>query len=481
MKRAIILFSLLCLVLLIIVLFLFINSKDESGKEPQLLSDRKIIEIQEIAISNQYDTYSVYQEGGGFAIADLPIENVNADYLLMLLDEAARVEYIELVSQTEKFFAASSLEAFGLEQPAGSALISFTTGDSLHLLFGGVERVSGGQYFMIKDDNAVYLMDHSRVVRFLQPLKRFINLEIVQTRSVPSPLSTIKYLHLSGRAFPLPIIISEARADSEDSIRETLSFGATTHLIRSPRLRKIDQKEAIDVFGSLSGLLNIEVLDYNCSDDVLAQYGFDDPLVRAEYIYEKSDGSEPVRIVLKAALFEGGYILVRDNQRIVHRIEKKAFLVTSYEKLTSRWFLTPFITDIQSIAINSGKHSYRFELSGEDNRSLKASLNNSELDMEKFRKFYTLLISAASDGQLIQAAPVTGATGQAAAPVLSVTFYYRDPHKEPDIMSFSHGSLRRLFVTVNGVTEFACLERYAQVLETALQALVKGTDFRTDW
>ena len=482
MKRAVI-FLFLSLVLLILALLLFTRKTDEADNSPQLLSSRNISEIMEIAIINQYDSYSVYQEGGGFAIADLPMDYVNAEYLLLLLDEASRVEYLEQVFRSEKPVAESSLAAFGLDQPAGSALIHFTPGDSLHLLFGGMERVSRGQYFMVKGDNAVYLMDHSRVVRFLQPLKRFINLEIVPVRSFPSPLSTIKYLHLSGRAFPKPIIISEVRANNEADMRESLGFGATTHIIKSPHLHKIDQKEAMEVFESLTGLLNIEVLDYNCDDAVLAQYGFDDPLVKAEYIYDKGDGSDPARIVLKAVLYQGDYILVRDDQRIVHRIEKKAFLVTSYEKLAARWFLAPFITDVRSIEISSGGRSYRFELSGEDNRSLDVTLNGARLDINLFRKFYTLLVSASNDGQLIHPdlSSKTGAAGQAAMPVLAVSFYYRDPLKEPDSMSFSPGSLRRHYVTVNGITEFTCLERYAQVLETALLAIAKGEDFRTDW
>jgi hypothetical protein len=400
---------------------------------------------------------------------------VYAEYLLMLLDEAARVEYVELVSVIEKPVTQLKLASYGLDQPTGSVLIRYSSGESLGLLFGAVERISGGQYFMVEGGDTVYLMDHSRVVRFLQPLKRFINFEIVPVRTVSSPLSTIKSLTLSGRAFPQPVVISEIRADNEEEMREALGFGAVTHLVRSPRLRKIDQKEAIDVFGSLSGLLNIEVLDYNCSDAALAEYGLDDPLVKAEYVFKRGDNFEPLGIVLRVALYQGSYVLVRDDQRVVHRMEKKAFFVTSYEKLVSRWFLTPFITDVKSIAVRSGGRDYRFELSGEDNRSLEADLDGAKLDMALFRKFYTLLVSASSDGLLLEDPAPSG------TPLLSVTFYYRAPLKASDTMVFSPGSLRRLYVTVNGVTEFACLQRYAQTLDTALSALARGEDFSSDW
>jgi hypothetical protein len=468
-------FFIASLILLGLVLFLFSQRKNEPPAEPRLLADRKINEIEEIRISNQFDIYSVYQEAGGFAIADLPMDLVYAEYLLMLLDEAARVEYIELVSQIEKPVTPSALAAYGLDRPLAAALVSYSSGESLALLFGGVERISGGQYFMVEAEDKVYLMDHSRVVRFLQPLKRFINLEIVPVRTVSSPLSTIKNLTLSGKAFPQPVVINEIRADDEDEIREALGFGSTTHVIRSPHLHKIDQKEAIDVFGSLSGLLNIEVLDYNCDDEALARYGLDDPMVKAEYVFKRGGNFEPVDIVLRAALYQGSYVLMRDEQRVVHRVEKKPFIATSYEKLVSRWFLTPFITDLRSILISSGGKDYRIEISGEDNQSLEAALNGTKLDIALFRKFYILLVSASSDGLFLNDTAPSG------SPVLGVTFHYRDSLKKPDTMIFSPGSLRRLNVSVNGVTEFACLERYAQTLDTALSALARGEDFKSEW
>ena len=485
MKRTALIFSILSLALILPAVILLTRRQSGAETGGGVLVDRQISEIAEIRISNQHDSYPVYQEEGGFVIADLPMDLVNAEYLFMLLEEAARVEYIERVYEPARRSGAdesSPLAAYGLDRPLGVAEIRYATGGGLTLSFGAEERVSRGRYFMAEyggspaaDSGAVYLMDHSRVARFLQPLKRFINYEIVPFRGFPSPLSAIKNLTLSGRAFPRPVVIRAVDGDNEEETRAAASFGAVTHLITAPRLRAIDQKEALAVFDSLSGLLNIEVLDYNCDDAALAAYGFDDPLVRAEYDFQRDDASAPVRITLRAARYQGGYILARDDQRVVHRVENEAFLSASYERLVSRWFLKPFITDVRSILVRLGGKDYRFELSGADNRSLAATLNGAPLDTAQFRKWYTLLISASNDGILLERPALTG------EPALTVSFQYRDPLKAPDTMSFSPGSLRRLYVTVNGVTEFACLERYAPAVETALSALVSGDDFRTGW
>jgi hypothetical protein len=259
-------------------------------------------------------------------------------------------------------------------------------------------------------------------------------------------------------------------------MRIASSFGAASHLIRSPVLHEIDQGECIEVFSSLTGLLNIEVFDYNISSREFSDLGFDRPWVMAEYDYQRSEAEEPVRVILKVVQHQGGYLLIRDDQRVVHRIESKAFISTAYEKLVMRWFLTPFVTDLQSIRIDLGRDtSHTIRLSGEDNPSLKAALDGAPLDIDLFRQFYRLLISASNDSVLLEQPAGEG------PPLLGVTFVYRDRDKQDDTMTFHRGSLRRLNVTVNGVTEFSMLERYLPVTTAALEALAEGRDFSTDW
>jgi hypothetical protein len=463
---------LLFLPLLVLGGFLFFLRPEQEEKDPEggVLVVRGIGDIEEIRIKNRYDEFSVWQEDGGFILADLPAEQVNAEYLFMLLDESSRVEYLAAVSG-----GAGEKSLYGFDDPEAAVTIRYADGSGLSLSFGAEEQISRGRYFMTGGGEEVYLMDRGRVVRFLQPLKNFINFVIVPSRGYPSPLEAVKNLRLSGEAFPRPVVITGVDENSEDDMRIASSFGAASHLIRSPALHEIDQKECIEVFSSLTGLLNIEVFDYNVGDGELSAYGFDRPWVTAEYDYKRNREEAPIRIVLRVARYRGGYILVRDDQRVVHRIENKAFISTGYEKLVMRWFLTPFITDLESLRIELGQDTHVIRLSGEDNRSLRAVLDGKPLDIELFRKFYRLLISASNDGILLEQ-PVTEGP-----PLLGLTFAYRDVKKKDDTMSFSSGGLRRLNVTVNGVTEFSVLERYLRVTAPALEALAEGRDFSTDW
>jgi hypothetical protein len=472
MKRRPWIFLFLLLAALAGALLLPRPANKEAAAEGGTLAVFPIDAVEEIHIKNRYDEFSVLREEGGFMLADLPMEQVNAEYLFLLLDESSRVEYQTLVSmgggEDEK-------GRYGFDDPEAAVTIRYADASVLSLVFGAEEPVSRGRYFTRGGGKQIYLMDRGRAVRFLQPLKNFINYEIVPPRTYPSPLGSISYLRLSGEAFPRPIVISRVDEDSDEDMRIAASFGAASHLVRSPVLHEIDQKECIEVFSSLTGLLNIEVFGYNLSDAELAELGFDRPWVVAEYDYQRSETEPPLGINLRVARYQGGFLLVRDDQRVVHRIENKAFISTAYEKLVMRWFLTPLVTDLQSIRIERGDAVHVIRLSGEDNASLAAALDGKPLDIDRFRKFYRLLISASNDGVLLEQPAPTG------PPLLAITFVYRDGKKAEDAMIFRRGSLRRLQVTVNGVTEFSILERYLTAINAALEALAAGRDFSTDW
>jgi hypothetical protein len=446
------------------------------------LSDRDFHEVQEIHIKNQYDDYYARWQDGAFVLADLPAAQLNDEYVQMLLDESSRVEYLSLVSAGE-----TNPGQYGLADPQAEVDIRYSDGETLSFSVGAEEKISAGRYLRVKDRDDILIMDNSRAIRFIMPLTGYINYVIVPFTAFQSPLSSVKQVTLSGKAFPRPVVIEAVDAENKAAMRDAASFGVATHLIRSPVLHEIDQKECIEVFASLTGLLNKDVLAYNCTGEELAAFGFNDPWVKAEFDFQLDKDAAVEHIVLRAARYEDGYILVRDDQSVVHRIENEAFIETKYEKLAMRWFLTPFITDLRSLELSldtvegerakpyHGAGEYLFEFSGDSNSTLGVSLNGKALNIALFRKFYSLLISAANDGVLLEQ-PARKTTR-----LMGLRFMYKDEQKPPDVMNLYEGELRRINVEVNGITEFAMLRRYIDVVSRGLAALIQGNDFAVDW
>ena len=95
--------------------------------------------------------------------------------------------------------------------------------------------------------------------------------------------------------------------------------------------------------------------------------------------------------------------------------------------------------------------------------------------MDAFRTYYTLVISAENDGERLQNPSVRG------EPLLTVEFTYRDKEKPKDTMKIYKGSVRRVFVEINGETEFAMRENYLSCVKQATEAMLRGDKFSTDW
>jgi hypothetical protein len=458
--------------------FFFLKQEQEKTASPPpadtdtFLTSYESADILEIAVQNEWGAFTLRRENGTLTLSNLPMEETILEYIDMLLDEAANITYSDVVTPSN-----DDAPLYGLDPPGAHVTIRYRDAGSLTLLFGAEEPVSRGRYFTLQDthDNAVYLMPAHRAARFLMPLTSFINYEITPFFSFASPLTAIKRLRLSGEAFSAPVEIEEVESGDPDGTRRASSFGAATHVITSPGYHEIDQGECVRVFGSLMGLLNIDVLDYNCDDAKLASYGFDAPYLKAEYDFKRDENAPLEKITLKAARYRGGFIALREGSRTVHRIESEPFLHTSYEKLAMRWFLTPFITDLQSLDIRLGGGQYTFVFSGGSNRNLAVEVNGRALDIDAFRKFYILLISASNDGALLKN-PVNPPS-----PLVTLAFHYRDPLKPPDTLRLFDGGPRRLNVEVNGLTEFAMLRRYLPVVTGALEALLAGRDFSVEW
>ncbi|MDR2553080.1 MAG: DUF4340 domain-containing protein [Treponema sp.] len=466
----------------------------DSGETVSYLFRREPGDIQTIHVTNSFgETYEARLDGDAPVIGDIPAGSLNREYALMLFDEAARIEFRPARDTIEGAGdeANEKRKRYGFLPPRAEVTVRCRDGETFSFLVGEEETISGGRYLLPQSGEQagqVFLIDNARTIRFVMPLARYVNYEIVPFIKYQSPLSAVKRLELGGRAFPRPIVIEAVLSGDKEALRDAASFGAVTHLIRSPALHEIDQKEGIEVFASLTGLLNRDVMAWNVPDTMLDELGFNDPWVRAEFDAEAGEGEPLTRILLRVVRRDGEWLLVRDDQRVIHRIEPgEAFLNTSYEKLVTRWFLTPLITDLAFLELtvgadapgtspaDSGGGKHRFVFSGESSRELAVSLDGGVLDIALFRKFYSLLISAGNDGVLLENPVMKG------PPLLVLRFEYRDPLKAPDTMKLYEGDIRRYTVEVNGLAEFAMTRRYLSVVKEAFAALRSGKDFSTAW
>ena len=444
----------------------------ESESEVFYIAEHDWKDITYISVQNEFGFYDVTQEGGGFKVYDLPSDLVNGDYLKLLLDESSKIAAKELVTEN-----LADLALYGLDSPRATVTIAYSDKSELTLLLGSEERVSDGVYFMIQGSDMVYLMPRSYSIRFTMAVEGFIQYQITPTKYVESPLSIIRDITFAGASLPEPIVIEFVDEDNEQEMRDAYSFGVSTHLIRSPGLHELDQDSGSKVFQSLLGIVSEGIVAYNCTEETLNAYGFNRPDLTVDFtIVNGPQGAKPEEYHLSVVQDPKlGPLLTCNDNRVIYRILDVAFTKVKYEELTMRWFLTPFITDLKSLKVTTVDQNYEFTFEGDTNKDLAVFLDGKQLDMEQFRSYYRLLVSASRDG----IDRVTKAPGKGS--LLTIVYNYKDTKKPKDTLNLYPGDLRRVSVEVNGITEFAMKEAYLTRVQEAGPKLLSGEPIEENW
>ena len=374
--------------------------------------------------------------------------------------------------------------------PSSTVTITYDDGSSVQLLLGMEEPVSKGRYGMLAGGSQVVLLKGSRCIRFLMPVENYINYIIIEPNESTDVLRSLGDVRFGGSQFPEPVELKEITADSdEELLRQAVSFGAVTHIITEPVLHEADPSSLTMVADSLMGLLSEGVVAYNCTEEMLAEYGFDDPILTVEFDYKNQQEGGPEQIRLAMSRLEDGTNIVTRNAvspphfgsadgeaGIIYKIADVAFTDVTYDSLVLRWFLSPLLADVKALEIETEGRLHRIETGGVKPKELTASMDGQELSPDLYRKFYNLVVSAAADGAILEEVPELDGE-----PVMEIRFLYEDESKPADVMKLYEGPLRKHYVEVNGVCEYTIREKYLSCVQEALAALPKGSNFSQDW
>jgi len=152
-----------------------------------------------------------------------------------------------------------------------------------------------------------------------------------------------------------------------------------------------------------------------------------------------------------------------------------AFTKITYEDFVMRWFLTPFITDLDKMKVTTPAETLEFAFFGETNKDLSVTLYGRNLNMELFRSYFRLITSACNDGE-----PRTKMIADG-SPVLTVEYVYKDKEKPKDTMKIYEADSRKVLVEVNGKLEFTMKSSYLERVLDGREGIKNGTAIEENW
>jgi hypothetical protein len=448
---------------------LFLLQPDTSG-DPLTFKDAAPTDVRSVVINNASGTFNIQAQDQGYTTDDISPDLLDMEEFVSMMTYAGAVNAMQMVDGSP-----SDLSKYGLDAPAATIDIAYNDNSSLSLSIGNAEPISGNYYFTVAGKPAVYLMEAGRCASFLQPKKDYIDDMITPVSQLSSPLSAVQDVTFIGGPLAEPVSIKAVTGDDKELSRIASSFGAPTHLVMGKGTYELDQTYGVDLLGSLLGITATDIVGYGYSAQQIADFGFSRPNMTVEFDVKTGMDTDAVHYKLTMLEKDNVFYMTCNDNGVIYQVDKPLFYTIQYDKLPVHWFLSPLVIDVQGVDLTVAGQTYTFDITGKSNSDKQVTCNGQPLDIDRFRTFYQLLISAASDGMLIDQAQPEG------EPLLTLTYRYVDEKKAPDVMKLYKGPTRRVYVEVNGAMEFSMAEAYLTRVQEAAAVIMTDKVFETDW
>jgi hypothetical protein len=462
-----------CIALLLGAVLVVLNATEKAYDNGIVVfRDYAPTDVRSVSISNEYGNMLVEYVNDGYTAGDIPIELVDMDRFVGMMTNSGAVYAVNSISNP------GNLADYGLDKAASSVAIEYNDGQSIKIFIGNPEPISDGYYCRVEGEDGVYLFEEKQVYAFLQPQKYYISLSV--TPQIPSQsqssLGHVLAAEFEGGRLEEPVRLKPVVEDDQQIMLDALSYGSATHMIDvGGKNYRVDQKYATEVFDSIVGMAARDIVGYNFSEQEMKDFGFDKPDMRVRFDFRPSPDANPIEYNLLLLDKNGVFYIACNNRGVIYEVEQPFFYSAASEKFPVRWFFSPLLFDLDELEITIDGQNHLFELSGSTISDLEVRYNGKKFDIDRFRKLYQLVTSAAHDNSKTEQAAVGGDS------LMTITYRYRNTDKASDTLALYPAEPRRHYAEVNGAVQFTIKEQFYTRVAQALDVLETDAEFELEW
>jgi len=459
-------------VILFSVMIVLDSTKTEQQIQKVIFRNSPPTDVRSVYIHNNYGDIFVDFLDGGYVLGKVPIEVVDMKrFVDMMTDAAAVYAMTEIKSPQNK-------DVYGLNNKADMVEVTYSDGKKMNLTIGNYEPISKGYYCSVSGFEGVYLIEEERLNGFKQAEEYFISKYVTPLIPVQSQSSLGHILGISfeGGTLQEKVTLLPVVPENKKIMLDVISFGSATHLIKIDGMNyQVDQRYATLIFDSVLGLKSTDIIDYNLSQEDMASFGFDNPDMHVVFDYRDSPEKDLIKYDVEILEKSGIFYASCNNRGIIYQIVPPYFYEVKLEKFPVRWFFSPLLYDLEALEIQTKNENYLFELSGTTNSDMAVTCNEENFDLDRFRRLYKLVTSAAHDNNMRQQVEITG------DPLIKITYHYRNVNKPDDTLGLYDAEFRRHYAKVNGKTGFTIKENFYSRVSQALDVLFTEKVFEIEW
>lgn len=374
----------------------------------------------------------------------------------------------------------TDLEKFGLADPEITVDIKYETGTEYHMAIGSSAPSGDVTYVMINDVNTVYTVRNSLLANYSKK-----TLELVETTVLKAPdeYPIVKKLTLKRDDLDNDIVLEY---DEKNSDSEYSGGTSSSHIMTEPTFAYLAVEKSTDIITGMFGLYANDVYAVHCTDSDIAEAGLKDPFCTVTM--DCDDGKSYTLLLSEPFTEDNGkscYCMLKGEKVIFTMdVEDAKWLTVEPVDIASRIFLASYVWNITDLSVTVGDdQSYDFVITriDEDEEPEKlnstyfeTTLNGEDFDTERYRKFYSFLISAnAEDFALGEKIP----SGKPMAALKYNDSYYGETTE----VEFYEISNLKALITVNGESKFTIAKSFVDTLIENANNLKSDEEFITTW
>jgi hypothetical protein len=373
----------------------------------------------------------------------------------------------------------TDLAKFGLASPLMEVEVEYESGKKVKLLVGNEAPADDATYVMVEGSNTVYTVSTSTFSNYDKTDIDFVDTTVLES---PEEMPVVNSLRIQREDMDYDIYL-EYDKKSDDS---KLSGGTSaTHVMVEPTSAYLAVEKATDITTGMFGLSAEEVYCVHCGDSDIAEAGLKEPFCTVTM--KCADGNDHVLLMSEPftdsehgkccyAMLEGGNVIYTVST------DTAKWAVIQPVDIASKIFIASYVWNISDLKLSAGSESGEFKLTkktDEDKDSytsddFSATYKDKAISSERFRKFYSFLISANAENFAL------GENVPDSEPMASVE-YTDSYNKETVKLDFYDYSSMTALITVNGESKFFITKSYVDTLIKNIKSIESEDEFITTW
>lgn len=456
----------------------------ESDKVSTLLWEKDPATVKQISVQNTEDSYEVnavitetVNEETGEAEEDRSYvikgcEELSYDTLVnTFATKGSTITTVDTIAEH-----ASDLSIYGLAEPSATVTLTYDDDSQTTFYIGDVSPLSTETYFMQEGDETVYTVQTNYVSTFLQKPEYFVS-KTLEPALAEDDTTVLEQISIDRQDLEYTLLMEY------DHFYDELENGGTAayHKITSPVVCYLNPEYSADTTSAIFGLAADEVVQVHPTKEKLAACGFDDPFCTVSFTTD-AGRTMTLQIGDTYALSDEEttdtyYYAYYSEYDVLYGFlpDSLPWEDVQIADIASKLVFTTYVWDVGELEI-SAPDMEPFVLTGQGSSKddFIAKLNGKEIDVERFRTFYTFILKTYAEDILLDG------TVPNEEPLASITMKRQDG-LQTQVVEFYESEGLKVLIVVDGEPVFKCRKAFVDTLLHNCEIFETDEAFTTHW